>query len=84
MIGNRFQQIGQVLQTAMGMAITTTGGNRRKSRLGPRLRGHGRLLSHFPKTFFSSSVPRAAGSVLIFFSSSPSIVKSPSTALVVT
>ena len=37
-----------------------------------------------PKTFFKSSVPLAAGLVLIFFSSSPSMWKRPSTDLLVT
>ena len=44
----------------------------------------GLYVAYFPKTFLSSSVALAAGSVLIFFSSSPNMVKSPSTALFAT
>ncbi len=36
--------------------------------------------SHFPKTVFRSSVTRAAGAVLIFFSSWPIMVNKPSRA----
>lgn len=49
-----------------------------------RAGGDSRRAIYLPNTFFNNSLPRAAGSVRIFFSSSPSIMKSPSTAFVVT
>jgi hypothetical protein len=42
------------------------------------------LSTYLPNTFRSNSVPRAAGSVLILLSSSPSMMNKPATALSVT